>query len=92
MASPVEFPEQNGTLGKPANMTDEECSSLPVYRDGHQCISCWRLTPEEMAEIQKTHCVFIGVLSGESQPPIWVKAASPVKEEAEAASEAAATE
>jgi hypothetical protein len=82
MASPVQFPEANGTLGKPQGMSDEECGPLPVYRDGQQCISCWRFTPEEMEVLLQTHCVFVGVLSGQSQPPIWVKGAAPVKEEA----------
>ena len=80
MAEFVEFPEVNAHLGKPIDMSDEECGTLPVYTDGTQCISCWRLTPEEMEHVQKTHCVFVGVHSGRTQPPIWVKGAAAVKE------------
>ena len=40
---PIKFKEENKNLLKPQNMTDEECSSLWVYTDGEQCISCWKM-------------------------------------------------
>lgn len=41
---PIKFEQANKNLLKPESMTDEECSSLWVYNDGRECISCWRLT------------------------------------------------
>jgi hypothetical protein len=60
---PIEFIEQNKTLGKPESMTDEECGSLPVFSDGNQCISCWQLTDEEIEKIKETKCIWLGVMS-----------------------------
>lgn len=40
---PIKFEQANKNLLKPESMTDEECSSLWVYNDGRECISCWRL-------------------------------------------------
>lgn len=30
--SPINFPEANQLLGRPADMTDEECRPLPICR------------------------------------------------------------
>jgi hypothetical protein len=68
---PIGFKESNFVLGRPGNMTDEECDQLPIYRDGLHCISCWKLSQEEMDLIQKTGCVYIAILSGETQPPMF---------------------
>ncbi|MCK5607126.1 hypothetical protein KAR91_34905 [Candidatus Pacearchaeota archaeon] len=67
---PIEFDEQSAVLGKPASMTDKECSSLPCFRDGVNVISKWELTEEELEEIKKTKCIYVNVLSGKSSPPI----------------------
>lgn len=74
---PIEFKEQSKVLGKPESMTDEECSSLPVYSDGAQCVSCWKLSDEEIKLISETGCMYVGVLSGSTQPPIWLTVESP---------------
>ena len=29
---PIEFPEKNFTFGKPKGMTDQQCSSLDVWK------------------------------------------------------------
>ncbi|KKL16707.1 hypothetical protein LCGC14_2492850 [marine sediment metagenome] len=36
---PIEFPEANNTLQKPAGWTDEDCGPLPVFSDGKQSVS-----------------------------------------------------
>jgi len=74
---PIEFKEQSKVLGRPESMTDEECSSLPVFSDGMQCVSCWKLSEEEISLINKTGCVYISVLSGQTQPPIWATVENP---------------
>ncbi|RSK50099.1 hypothetical protein [Hymenobacter rigui] len=82
MATPINFPEANAVLQKPANMTDEECCSLPILRtDDGQCISQWQLGPEELISINQTHCVTIGLLSGHTQPPMWVQGSAPALEQ-----------
>lgn len=73
----IEFKEQNAVLGKPAGMTDEECKPLPVFRDGKQCVSVWELSPEELEFINQTKVVYLGVLSGNTQPPVFLTVESP---------------
>lgn len=75
---PIEFPEQNGCLGKPESMSDEECTPLPVYRDGNQCVSCWQLSDEEIIRlIQNDGKIYLCVLSGITQPPVWLAVDNP---------------
>lgn len=69
---PVHFPEANVNLLKPANMTDEECGSLWVHRDGHTCISCWKLGWRQRLAVLLHGTIWLGVLSGRSQPPVWL--------------------
>ena len=67
---PIKFKESNVTLTKPKNMTDEECESLPVYRDGMICWSLWMADWRERISILLFGKVWIGVHSGKTQPPI----------------------
>jgi hypothetical protein len=62
-------------------MSRDECESLSVWRgpttDGHAVvISCWKLTTEEMSEIQKTGRIWI-IVYGRTMPPIAASGTSP---------------
>jgi len=70
---PIKFPEATKDLLKPKGMTDEECGSLPVWNgDEKQCISCWKMTPKERIKALIFGRVWLGVLSGQTQPPVWM--------------------
>ena len=69
---PIAFPQATKTLQKPMSMTDEECSPLPVFTDGTQCISCWRPSWRERLAILFFGRVWCAVLSGQTQPPVWL--------------------
>lgn len=69
---PIKFKEATKNLLKPENMTDEECSSIWVYNDGRECVSCWRLTWKERIKALLFGKVWLGVLSGFTQPPVWM--------------------
>ena len=69
---PIAFKEATKTLLKPENMTDKECSPLPVFSDGKQYISCWRPSWRELFSIIWFRKVWCCVLSGQTQPPIWL--------------------
>lgn len=69
---PIKFEQANKNLLKPESMTDEECSSLWVYNDGRECISCWRLTWKERIKALLFGRVWLSVLSGRTQPPVWL--------------------
>lgn len=59
---PIDFPESTKVLQKPAEMTDQECSSLPVWNDGKECVSAWKASIKERFTILFTGRVWLGVL------------------------------
>ena len=69
---PIKFKEANKNLLKPQGMTDEECSGLCVYTDGEQCISCWKMNWKQRIMSFLFGRVWLSVLSGQTQPPVWV--------------------
>lgn len=73
----TDFPESNRALGKPANMSDAECGTLPVYTDGRMCVSCWQPSQAEREAIAAGLPVWLGVHSGYSQPPVFVSTLKP---------------
>jgi hypothetical protein len=69
---PIKFKEANKDLLKPMGMTSDECGSLPVFNDGKQCISCWRVPFWKRVKMLFHGKVWLCVLSGHTQPPVWV--------------------
>lgn len=53
-------------------MAESECQSLPVWSDGNQCVSCWKASFKERLLVLFTGKVWLGVLSGKTQPPVFV--------------------
>ena len=80
---PIKFAEANKNLLKPQNMTDEECSSLWVFTDGKQCISCWKLSFKRRLSALIHGKVWLSVLSGQTQLPVWVYCGKTVFEQKE---------
>lgn len=79
--TPIDFPEQNKTLTKPQGMADEECGSLPVYNDGQQSISCWRMTWRERLSALLHGTVWLQVYAGRTQPPVSLSASKTIFQE-----------
>jgi hypothetical protein len=79
---PVSFPEKNLTLNAPAGMEDE-CSSLDIFTDGKQCLSLWSLSFKERLQILLRGKIWLGVLSGHTQPPVWLSSEKTVFEHPE---------
>lgn len=78
---PCDFPQRNHVFEKPKNMTDEQCFELPVFvgrnPEGFPCIiSCWRLSKEDLDEINRTGVVWLNVISN-TQPPVSVTVETP---------------
>lgn len=69
---PIKFPEATKTLVKPESMNDKECLSLPVWNDGTQCISCWRMSFTQRLSALLFGRVWLSVMSGRTQPPVWL--------------------
>lgn len=81
MAVLSSFSEANAVLDKPPDMTYEQCEAASVLRtqqtDGMPVVvSCWKLTREELDEINRTGRVWLGVC-GVTMPPSWVSGVKP---------------
>lgn len=74
---PVRFQGMEVVLGKPSGMTDAECGELAIRRDKGTCISKWKLTWRERTKVFLTGSVWLGVLSGRTQPPVYLSADQP---------------
>ncbi len=77
--NPIPFKGQSAELKKPASMTDAECSSLPILRIDNTVISCWRMSWRERVTALITGKIWLGVLSGQSQPPVYLTVEQPFK-------------
>ena len=70
MANPVGFEGANHLICAPEGSTPEECCDLPVAQDEIQTVSCWRLTPEELEEVNRTGVVWLSILSHTIYPQL----------------------
>ncbi len=75
---PMKFEQANKELLKPQSMTDEECGSLPIFCDGEQGISLWKMTGKERFSALFFGRVWLSVYSGQTQPPVWLMAAQQI--------------
>lgn len=73
---PIDFAQSTKVLQRPSTMAESECQSLPVWNDSKQCVSCWKATFKERLNILLTGKVWLGVLSGKTQPPVFVSGES----------------
>jgi hypothetical protein len=70
VAHPVRFDGANVALQPPEGA--ENVEPMPVFRNGISCTSCWALSPEEVVEVARTGRIFVTVMAGPTQPPIFV--------------------
>jgi len=78
----VKFNGANGTMGKPGNMTDEDCYALPVQFSeitlpsggtAPTTESVWELSDEEMIKESKRVRL---IILGKGMPPVSMRVAS----------------
>jgi hypothetical protein len=75
---PVKFKQSNKTLQpsrykKPLSAEVEAIDPLPIYTNGEQCVSLWKMTPRERLSALFFGKVWLQVLSGETQPPVCIR-------------------
>lgn len=77
------FPESNHVLDKPPEMDRETCTALSVFVGQTPApgacpvvISCWKLTKEELEQINKTGRVWLWVF-GCGMPPVALETKNP---------------
>lgn len=73
MAHSIHWHGQTKIL-KPPNADDRDrIHDICIFNNGNVSVSCWQLTPEELADIiQNGGKVYLAVLYGPSQPPCFV--------------------
>ena len=72
---PTTFPQAFKTLTPPNGI--KKCGDLPVFTDGNNVVSCWKPSLWERIRIVFGGKVFLGVLSGNTQPPVWMTTENP---------------
>lgn len=73
---PIVFPEANKVLMK---TPDNKVGSLPVYTDGRECISCWKLPLRQRLSALFFGRVWLSVKTqSNTQPPVWIDCARTV--------------
>ncbi len=69
---PTNFKQSTKVLQRPSTMAESECQSLPVWSDSKQCVSAWKPSPRERLNILFGGNVWLGVMSGNTQPPVFI--------------------
>lgn len=64
MAEPTNFDESNIVMDPPPGVSQDECSSINAFTDGHHFITCWKVTAEELEEINRTGRIWLCQLGG----------------------------
>ena len=70
---PVGFKYSNWTLQPSRQRYSDNVTGidpLPVWTDGEQCVSCWRMSLKERLAALLFGRVWLALLSGRSQPPV----------------------
>lgn len=84
MAEATNFDESNFVLDKPKDMSYDECSPLCISKGYTEfegkliptIISCWKLTKEELEEVNETKKIWLMIV-GESMPPVTILGCKP---------------
>ena len=72
VSKPILWEGANKLLGPPKNYEEEQVQAMAVFTNGIICVSKWKLSEEAIKELNETGCLFISVISGETQPPIFI--------------------
>lgn len=71
--NPIKFKQATVELKKPASMTDEDCGSLFIHQsESGECISLWTVPFWQRVKFLFHGKLWLGVLSGKTQPPVWL--------------------
>lgn len=85
MAKPINFKYSNKIL-QPSNRKYSKNISgvdpLPIWTDGEQCVSCWKLSFTERLKAFIFGNIWLSLLSGETQFPAYIEASKSYLKEA----------
>jgi hypothetical protein len=72
---PTPFKHQTNELqAHPDGHGGYNVSALPVWTDGHQVVSCWKMSIRERISALIFGRVWLAVLSGKTSPPVYAQA------------------
>lgn len=70
MADGIDFVGSNKRFGPPPG--DDRVEPLMVFDNGHVIVECWRLRPEELAEVVANGGILFVTVFARGLPPIFV--------------------
>ena len=70
MATPINFNGTNVRMNPPPG--SENIEPVMAFRNEQHCVTCWQLTPPEIAEVVETGCIFLTIQFGGGMPPAYV--------------------
>lgn len=81
MAEAASFEQENCVLDPPIGVNSNDVTVLNAFRGTDEAkrpvvISCWRLTKDELDEINKTGRIWLGLL-GQTMQPAWISGINP---------------
>lgn len=71
MAQTVKFDGCNKRYSPPEGVSEEQCASIDVFRNGACTVSAWKPSSEELVEINRTGLVWLSIWSS-GLPPAYV--------------------
>lgn len=80
MSKPVDWYGTNKNLVAPKDTTKEQVCDLPIFTNGVVCISHWQLSEEALKYVNETGCIYVSLISGASQPPVFIGSHDEVRE------------
>lgn len=81
MANPIPWHGQNKRLTAPKNVAKDIVQDLCIFNNGKVSVSCWQLTEAELINIiQNGGKIYLAVVFGPSQPPVYVGSEDSVRE------------
>lgn len=72
MSYPVDWNGANKILGPPKGYEEDQVCKMAIFTNGVVCVSKWQLSPEALKYAIETGCLFISIISGQTQPPIFI--------------------
>lgn len=77
------FSEENTVLDPPKGVKQSDCESISVWTGYNTqgvpvTVSCWKVTKEELEQIQSTGRVWL-VVMGHTMPPVYMTTEKPIE-------------
>lgn len=78
MANGTDFDGSNAKYCPPPGVSEDQCKTLHVFKNGACIVSCWELTDAELADVIRTRRVFSSIWSGQKLYPQFIGSESSV--------------